>query len=226
MQQRVALKTDLFGSVYKDAHKASGVFQVCRDTTTARWWAKPLARLLAAREAKALAMAAGIGNIPELMEWRDGRLTRTWLSGQPMQVARPKDPAYFRDALRLLRKLHRRGIAHNDLAKEPNWLVMDGGGAGILDFQLARSDPHRGRLFRLQAREDLRHLLKHKRYYCADRLTESQRALLANPSAPARFWRYMVKPVYMWITRRVLGWQDREGAGDRQFTGAARSKDD
>jgi hypothetical protein len=26
-----------------------------------------------------------------------------------------------------------------------------------------------------------------------------------------------VKPAYAFVTRRVLGWADREGAGDRRF---------
>ena len=134
-----------------------------------------------------------------------------------MQVARPRDPAYFVDALRVLRSLHRRGIAHNDLAKEPNWLVTADGHAGIIDFQLARTDPARGKLFRMQAREDLRHLLKHKRYYCSDSLTSAQRRILDRPSLPARLWRWVVKPVYLGITRGILRWEDREGASDRQF---------
>jgi hypothetical protein len=40
--------------------------------------------------------------------------------------------------------------------------------------------------------------------------------MLARPSPLSRFWRASVKPVYLFVTRRVLGWQDREGAGDRQ----------
>jgi hypothetical protein len=104
---------------------------------------------------------------------------------------------------------------HNDLAKEPNFLVTADGRPAIIDFQLAWFCPRRGRLFRLLAREDLRHLLKHKRTYCPQFLTARERRILASPSWPARIWMKTGKPVYLFVTRRLLGWRDREGAGDR-----------
>ena len=64
--------------------------------------------------------------------------------------------------------MHRLGVAHNDLAKEPNLLVTTEGQPALVDFQLATITHQRGRLFRMLAREDIRHLLKHKRTYCAD----------------------------------------------------------
>jgi len=46
-------------------------------------------------------------------------------------------------------------------------------------------------------------------------LTRRELAILASPSWLARTWMATGKPVYMWFTRSVLGWEDREGAGDR-----------
>lgn len=109
----------------------------CRDTAEARWWARAVARRLAAREARALHALAGIGGFPAL-----------------------------------------------------------------LDFRLAWRDPRRGRLFRLMAREDLRHLLKHKRQYCAQHLSARQRRLLASPSGAARLWRWTLQP----LGRRLRAW--------------------
>jgi hypothetical protein len=106
-------------------------------------------------------------------------------------------------------------VAHNDLAKEPNWLVGDDGRPGIVDFQMAWYHPKRGRLFRLLAREDLRHLLKHKRTYCPDRLTRRELAILTRPGVISRTWMLGGKPVYLFVTRKILGWADREGASDR-----------
>jgi hypothetical protein len=128
----------------------------------------------------------------------------------------PCAPAYFRDALRLLRRMHAAGVLHNDLAKEPNWLVTPEGSAALVDFQLALRLRHRGRLFRALAYDDLRHLLKHKRTYFPGRLTARQRAILQRPSGVSALWARTVKPVYRLVTRRILGWSDREGAGDRQ----------
>ncbi|CAN5230861.1 serine/threonine-protein kinase [soil metagenome] len=190
---------------------------VRRDTNAARWWLRGLARRLAAREARALAAATDVPATPRLICWRDGVLERSWLDGEPMHVARPQSPAYFRHALRLLRHLHRAGIAHNDLAKEPNWLVRSNGRPAILDFQLATVAPRRGRLFRMRAREDIRYLLKHKRTYCPASLTERQRRILATPAPLSRIWRATGKRVYWLVTRRLLHWADREGAGDRNL---------
>ena len=134
-----------------------------------------------------------------------------------MQVARPRNADFYRAARRLVAALHRRGVAHNDLAKETNWLVTPTGQPAIVDFQLALVSRRRGRLFRSLAREDLRHLLKHKRTYCPERLTARERRILARPALVSRLWMATGKPVYTFITRRLLGWADREGAGDRRF---------
>lgn len=211
------LKRDLFGTVsWVPADHGPG--HVVRELATARWWTRPLARWLARREARALASLHEASDVPTLLRWDGARLVRTWLPGLPLHVARTRDPAYFRDALALLRRLHRAGVAHGDLAKEPNWLVLDDGRPAVVDFQLATVSRRRGCWFRTRAREDVRHLLKHKRSYCPERLTARQRRMLATPAWPSRVWMATGKRVYLFVTRRLLGWADREGAGDRGFS--------
>ncbi len=207
------LKSDVFGRVLLEGTGARRA--VVRDLRGAPWWARGLARRLLAREAGALAALDGVAGIPRLLAAGPERLARSYIDGRPMHEARPAEPAYFREAGRLLRRLHRAGVVHNDLAKEPNWLVTPAGAPALIDFQLAWCTPRRGRFFRLLAREDLRHLLKHKRTYCPDHLTRREWAILDNPSYPSRAWMATGKPVYLFVTRRLLGWADREGAGDR-----------
>jgi hypothetical protein len=115
----------------------------------------------------------------------------------------------------VLRRLHCAGIAHNDLAKEANWLVTAGDACAIIDFQLATRSPARTARFRRRAYEDLRHLLKHKRTYQPQRLTARQRGVLARPTCPTRLWRALVKPPYLFVTRVVLGWPERAGPVER-----------
>lgn len=208
------LKTDAFGSIEL---RASGQPPLLlRNTDSARTYARPIARRLAGREARALIALGGIDGIPELVSW-DGRvLARQWLGGRTMREEQPRNADYFRAALRLLRIMHRRGIAHNDLAKEANCLVLNNQRPGFIDFQLAWYSPRRSRIFRLMAREDLRHLLKHKRYYCPEALTTRQHRILADKSLPSRAWMSLGKPVYHWLTRSILGRADREGANNRQ----------
>ena len=222
MEGETVLKKDLFGEVRLAARDGGQV--VIRDTGTARWWLGWLARLLLRREAAALAALEGVDGVPEILHADGSRLERSYLEGNPLHVARPDSAEYFRDALSLLRRLHRAGVCHNDLAKEPNILVRNDGSPAFIDFQLAAFSPKRGRLFRAAAREDLRHLLKHKRTYVPERLTARQRAMLAAPSPASRVFRATVKPVYLFVTRRLLGWADREGAGDRDQRGGEPTK--
>jgi RIO-like serine/threonine protein kinase len=192
---------------------------VVRDLSTARCvW---LARHLARREARALERLAALDRVPSLIALEPERLRRTFVPGRPMHEAQPRTPCYYRDALRLLRQIHARRVAHNDVAKEANWLCCSDGGPAILDFQLAICFERRGRWFRLLAREDLRHLFKHKAYYLPEALTARQRRLLAEPSWATRCWRVLFKPSYHFVTRRLLGWPEREGAAERQRDSAA-----
>lgn len=207
----VLLKSDELGRIEIVVRDGEPVIR--RDVAAARWWARGFARSAAAREARALTLLHGLIGVPVLLAWNGDELLRSYLGGAPMQQAQPRDRAYYRDALRLLAQLHRRGIVHNDLAKEPNWLVRENGTPALVDFQIAWTRGRRGRLFRLLAREDLRHLLKHKRTYCAAALSARQRRMLATPAPHARLWRATFKRLYKLIARRVFGYWDNEGKG-------------
>jgi len=191
---------------------------VVRDTDSARPWARALARHLMRREHRALArlgLGAGIEGIPRVLDLDSTRLTRSWIEGAPMQIAKPRDPAYFRAASRLLRRLHAADVIHNDLAKETNWLVTPEGRPALVDFQLAMTLTRRRSLARALGHDDLRHLLKHKRTYLPEALTAREKRILAKQSLVSRVWMATGKKVYLFVTRRILRWSDREGAGDR-----------
>lgn len=207
------LKKDLFGEI-RYVVDDDGL-RIVRDSTAAATGARWLARKMLHREARVLAVLKDIDGVPRLLDLERGLLSRSYLPGEPMQVARPRNSSYFAAAARMLRQLHRLGVVHNDLAKEPNLLVLNDGSPGFIDFQLALFMPKRGRLFRWLAYDDLRHLLKHKRTYYPQGLTQREIAILARPSPPSRVWTLTVKPVYLFVTRRLLGWADREGASDR-----------
>jgi hypothetical protein len=152
------LKSDLFGTV-RCVTGSDGALTIERDLGAARWWLRWLARHLGRREVAALRRLQGIEGLPQVLHADASRIVRSWIDGAPMQAARPRDPAYFRAALRLLRRLHARDVVHNDLAKEPNWLVTPDGAPALVDFQLAICARRRGRLFRALAHDDLRHPL-------------------------------------------------------------------
>lgn len=207
------LKKDIFGQVSLIRSEAGPL--VRRDTRTAPLVIRWIARHLLAREARALAVLEELDGVPTLERTDRSTLDRSWIDGVPMQEGRPTDIDYFRAASRVVRGMHRLGIVHNDLAKEPNFLLTSDGKPAIIDFQLSWFTSKRGRVFRALAREDIRHLLKHKRTYCPERLTKREQAILDNPSIISRAWMKTGKRVYLFVTRKILGWQDREGAGDR-----------
>ena len=208
------LKSGAFGTTR--LVRAGDTTFVERDTRTAHSAVRWLARRLAAREAAALTALARVQHVPRLLEFDGVVVRRSYLHGVPLYEAPPRSRAYFVDALRLLRRLHRAGVAHNDLAKEANWLVAPGETCAMVDFQLATRSPRRDSRFRRRAYEDLRHLLKHKRTYQPLALTARQRRVLAHPTLPARLWRSLAKPVYLFVTRIVLGWPERTGPLERR----------
>lgn len=205
------LKADALGRI--ECCLRDDAWVVRRSTATAHWWVRGFARWAARREAGALARLRGVEGVPQLLGCARDEVIRSYLPGRPMQQARPTSRAYFRDAHRLLSQLHRRGVLHNDLAKEPNWLVLDDGRPGLVDFQLAWTGGRRTALFRLLAREDLRHLLKHKRTYASQWLTARERAILTTPALHSRIWRATFKRLYKLVARRIFGYWDNEGRG-------------
>ena len=212
MGSGTVLKSDVFGCVRREGDV------VVRDASQARPWARAMARYLLRREYRALsrlALGAGIEGVPRILDLGTAQLSRSWIDGAPMQIAKPRDPAYFRAALRLLRRVHAANVIHNDLAKETNWLVTPDGRPALVDFQLAMTLDRRGALARALGHDDLRHLLKHKRSYLPDRLTAREKRILARQSLVSKIWMATGKKIYLFITRKILRWRDREGAGDR-----------
>ena len=212
------LKRDVLSSVERGRFRTETgeVDAVLRRLDEVPWWSFALARHLFARERRALTHAKGLQVGPELLWAGERVLVRGFIDGVALHLAKPHgDIAYFRSAKAALRRLHRAGICHNDLAKEQNWLRGADGHGYLTDFQLAVCFKTRSRLFRIAAYEDLRHLLKHKRSYAPELLTSMERKILARKSVIARIWLMTGKKVYRAITRGLFNFTDREGGGRR-----------
>ncbi len=228
-QTDIVLKRDIFSTVERGRFKtaAGEVDAVLRRIDSVPWWSRPLARLLFRHERNVLARANELGVAPSLLFAGRRALVRGWINGVALHIAKPQgDRNYFRSAKVALRKLHRAGICHNDLAKEQNWLRGSDGRAYLTDFQLAMHFRRNGLFYRLAAYEDLRHLLKHKRRYAPDALTASEHRVLARKSWPTRIWMATGKKVYYVITRGLLNFTDREGGGPRLVECERRSDED
>ena len=215
----VVLKRDVFSTIERGYFRTEDgeVEAVLRRIDEVPWWSKALAHLLFRRERRALGAGCHARCGATAFVHAERRmLVRRWIPGVPLHIAKPHgDIGYFRSAKAALRKLHRAGVTHNDLAKEQNWLYADGR-AYVTDFQLAFCFAHRrtSALFRIARYEDLRHLLKHKRRYAPEALTPAERRVLARKSLITRIWMATGKKVYYAITRG-LNVTDREGRGMR-----------
>src|SRR5262249_4456266 len=221
----VVLKRDLLSTVERGRFgtRAGDVDAVLRRIDEVPWWSFGVARHLFAREQRALAIAGELGIAPPLLFAGRDALIRGWIDGLPLHIAKPRgERNFFRSAKATLRKLHRAGICHNDLAKEQNWLRGRDGRAYVTDFQLAARFSRRSWLFRIAAYEDLRHLLKHNRRYAPEALTAAEHRVLARKSLPTRVWMARGKKLYYLITRDVLRVTDREGGGTRFLYDAPR----
>lgn len=212
----VTFKRDIFSETHSGHFAdAPDVRIIRRIVTRTPLWSRPLALLLAWREKRALRALAGIPGVPQLISVdRDG-LFRSWTEGAPLHLARPSDAAWYIDAHRLLRRLRRHGVTHNDLAKPQNWLMTPEGGAAVIDFQLASRHRMRGPLYRLMAYEDFRHLIKQKKSFAPDLMTPTAWRIVRQRSVPSRIWKATGKRVYNAVTRNLFHWSDGEGTGDR-----------
>jgi hypothetical protein len=217
-RSHIVLKRDIFSTVERGFFLTDKgeVEAVLRRIDGVPWWTFGIARHFLKREARALAVAGRLALAPVLLFAGRRVLVRGWIDGLPLHIAKPKDDTrYFRSGKAALRRLHRAGISHNDLAKEQNWLRTPDGRAMLTDFQLATRFSVRHRLFRIAAYEDLRHLLKHKRRYAPESLSPAERKVLARKSWPTRIWMATGKRVYYMVTRGLLNFTDREGGGPR-----------
>jgi predicted Ser/Thr protein kinase len=214
----VLLKRDVFSSVERGRFRGvkGEVDAILRRIDQVPWWSYLVARHLFRREQHALAVVRDLNVAPPLLWAGRQALVRGFIDGVALHLVKPAgDVAYFRSAKQALRRLHRAGVCHNDLAKEQNWLVGRDGRAYVTDFQLAACFRTRSRLFRIAAYEDLRHLLKHKRSYAPAALTPKERQILARKSIVASVWLATGKKVYRAITRGLFNFTDREGGGRR-----------
>jgi serine/threonine protein kinase len=168
-----------------------------------------VARLLLARERRALQQLVGLADVPQLLDHGRGWLVRSWFDGLPLHRAGTLPRDFFAQVSALLASVHARGVVHNDLHKEPNVLVQPDGRPALVDFQLA--SVHRGGpRQRSRMREDQRHVDKHAQRY-ERRGQRPPAAESLRRSWVARLWSALGKPVYNTITRRLLRRSDSEG---------------
>ena len=204
------LKADNLGRIERGTFEGRPVVRRVAAAGLAGLVARPLLR----REARALARLADLAGVAPLAA-PAGRaeLLRGFVPGVPLHRAERLPADFFDHLAALVRGLHARGVAHNDLHKEPNVLVAEDGRPALVDFQLASLHRPGSRRLARRAAEDLRQVAKHARRY-AER-DGGRRTARAERGLVSRLWMASGKRAYNLVTRRMLGRTDGEGRRPR-----------
>ena len=216
------LKADALGRVELGWWSADGSRVRAIRRVTAGGPAGLVARALLRRERRALELLGGaaegvhrplVGVARALAQPSGSSLIRSYVEGVPLHEAERLPEDFFARLADLARELHRRGVAHNDLHKEPNVLVTPEGRPALVDFQLASVHAPGARSLAARAGEDLRHVAKHEaRYRARD---GGSRTRARERGLASRLWMATGKRAYNLVTRRLLKRPDAEGRRPR-----------
>ena len=132
-----------------------------------------LGRRTAGNERALLEQLAGLDGIPVLdgpvRESANGpdlpnAVAREFVAGHPLGNREPVADSFFPELNHLLDQMHERRTVYVDLHKRENIIVTDRGEPCLIDFQISLIWPtwlHSGPIFRILARSDKYHLMKH-----------------------------------------------------------------
>jgi hypothetical protein len=165
-----------------------------------------MGRFLRNRELCILKQLEDLDQTPQIIKafGRNG-LAYRYIKGHSLDE-KPALPDDFFDQLQtLLNIIHQRHICYMDLNKRGNILLGDDGRPYVIDFQISLFLPAKwcNGLRGLFQREDLYHLLKHKRKLRPDLLTSEEQASAKQPSVLIRIHRAIARP-FQKIRRSIL----------------------
>lgn len=100
---------------------------------------KFIRRVMLQNEYRAYSLLAGVNGIPPCYGFIEGRyLVLKFIDGVSIRNARITDRAlFFKTFLNLIKEMHRAGVAHSDLKKKDNLLVVEEQTPCVIDFGVA-----------------------------------------------------------------------------------------
>jgi hypothetical protein len=200
---------------YEDDDGRRAVLKVYRTTRFAGAPLRWLGRWQCEREVALYQHLSGLACVPALLaRVSDTAYLRTFVAGHPLSSASAVPDGFWSRLEAAMGEVHRRGVAYVDSNKPENVLVGDDGHPYLIDFQIAwqcGADHALGRwwLARLQ-REDLYHLLKHKRRFAPDAMTQAELTTVRQRSVLTRAARLLNLP-YRMVRRPLFRWLRRTG---------------
>lgn len=204
---------------YEDALGGRAVLKAYRTAPFAGASLRWLGRWQCRREIGFYRRLAGLPCVPALLGLvGDTAYLRAFVPGHPLSRERPVPDGFWPRLDGAMREVHGHGVAYVDSNKPENVLVGDDGRPYLIDFQIAWG-PRRGLganhalarwwLRQLQ-REDLYHVLKHKRRFSRDSMTPEELARVRRRSLLIRAHRVLNRP-YLAMRRRLFRWLRRTG---------------
>jgi serine/threonine protein kinase len=186
---------------------------VLKEYHTDRWGILPLGwlgRALMRRETLYFQSLDGVEGVPKFLERFGGNgFAREHVEGADLRVYfetknQHVGVDFFPRLLEILKAIHAKGIAHNDLAKPENILVTAEGRPVVIDFQIAMmpnnwllgSGRLAGPLLRLLQRMDEYHLCKQYRRYSPDTVPEAIRQRGTRAGGVAGFHYHFIRRPY------------------------------
>jgi RIO-like serine/threonine protein kinase len=169
-----------------------------------------IGRWLCRREMRFYSRLGDLPNVPPLL----GQVGQTgfvhgFVEGRPLSKNRPVPDRFFQKLIDLLDELHRRDVAYVDTNKPENILLGDDGLPHLIDFQISYDLHELGntwlnrRLLAQLQREDLYHILKHKKKLRPDEMTSQELVSADRQSWLIRLHRLITFP-YFKMRRRTF----------------------
>ena len=204
-------KYHLVESVKHDFVAATGFYEdsdgrrvVLKIGRTARVFGFPMrwmGRFLCRREMRFYRKLSDLPNVPKLVGTvGDTGFVHEYVQGRPLAAGKEVPDGFFDECMALLAEVHRRGMAYVDTNKPENILLGDDGRPHLIDFQISWDS--RFFLRRMQ-REDIYHILKHKRKLRRDELTSEELKRVIQKSFFIRLHRTVFRPYFV-IRRRLF----------------------
>jgi predicted Ser/Thr protein kinase len=169
---------------------------------TGRGLARLIRLAMLRNEYRAYSRLSQIPGVPRCYGLLEGRyLVLEYIDGVPIRTARITDRhTFFERLLNLIKELHRAGVAHTDLKKKDNLLVVQGRTPYVIDFGVAvvkrpRFAPLNHYLYSLARKFDLNAWVKLKYNGKYENITDEDRAY---------FNRTVVEKVSRWVKDTYL----------------------
>lgn len=212
------IKHDFFAATaFYESSRGKAVLKAGRTEPFMGFGLSWIGEFLLRRELRFYWRLRDLPQVPKVLAtWGRSGFLHEFVPGAPLSKQRRVPDGFIEQLQLLIDTLHDRGIAYVDTNKPENILHGDDDRPHLIDFQISFDIDAVGRfwpmtaLLRMLARADAYHVLKHKRRFRPDLLTDDEKRRLERRSWPIRVHRFLTRPYFL-VRRGVMGYLHRSG---------------